>query len=325
MQSARKLSVKNYEKPSKVRKLFITEITSKSLTLIFLVMVIVVSGCISLPIFSTREIESETFIGGTDGLVLRFLSLPSTVLQNQSFSIVALVENKGESDINAEDAFFTLNNANAFNIPDKEITKRNSIKLTGAKLVGGVVMPGGSEQIAWGPAKITSLILTEQQIIPLSIDACYPYTTTATSRVCISKTHKLCEPVAEKIVKNSGAPIQLTSLRQIALPKNNDIELTLIFEIKNVGGGAVFEAVASCPNPNIAQKDYVNIKAIKLGGKSLDLKNCSELSMSLFENKGSASCTFTIPATTDYEEQLTIELEYKYKKGLSGQVVTVPI
>ncbi|MEM4248511.1 MAG: hypothetical protein QXH80_04525, partial [Candidatus Nanoarchaeia archaeon] len=165
---------------------------------------------------------------------------------------------------------------------------------------------------------------TEEQAVPIAVDACYPYGTMATTGVCVAKTSKVCEPVAEKVVQSSGAPIQVTEFKQIAQPvgDTNTIQLRFTITVENQGDGEVFSISNTCPQP--INPGEVSIKEIKLGSKTYGPEFCKESIITLSEGEGSVSCTIPVEVSGEYEEELTVYLSYIYKQRLTTEISVMP-
>lgn len=303
---------------------------------LMLVAVVAVSGCVNLPSFS-RDEKATAFAGGTDGLTMEFQDLPDTIFTGVPFQLVVLVQNAGETPLKAGTASFTLNNAALFGVTPSAVNNQN---LIATKLVQGTITPGGQEFVSWKsstgkPPKFTGTVLTEQQTIPLTVDACYSYSTTMLATACVARTKKICEPVGIKPVENSGAPIQVTEFKQVAQPDGDNINFNFILSVENQGDGSVFSSAANCPGPSIDLQNYVYLSAIKLGSaKNLQVVStcgnaktdcCDEVSIALDDRgRGSTSCSLTIPSTTDYQDQLSIVLAYRYKDRITRSIAVVP-
>lgn len=285
--------------------------------IIAMMAIFAVSGC-------TQQ-KGAAFVGGTDGLKLSFQDVPQTVFANVPFQLAVLVQNAGESKIDIGNATFVLNNAQNFNITAPSTTNKEI--LPAARIVQDTIMPGGQELISWGSAKFTGQIgvpLPEEQPISIAVDACYPYSTTMIARVCIARSNKICEPAAEKVVQNSGAPIQVTKFKQIAQPENGNIILSLIIEVANKGKGDVYAAGAVCSGLTLEDQSIVNVTKITLGNEVYEAYSLNCEPIALFDGEGSTSCSLTIPATTDYEEELSVVLNYTYKQRLTTEIAVIP-
>ncbi len=278
------------------------------------------SGCLS------KQETTTAFVGGTNGLTMQFQNLPATVFSNTPFNIMVLVNNEGESNILANNATFLLNNAQVLGITS-DVIQKNSKALAGSKKIGTSIIPGSPQLINWTGAKFSGTVLTEQQKVTVSVEACYPYNSLGIASVCVARTDKICNPIGDKSVQSSGAPVKFTSFKQLA--QSNDAEtvhLEITAGIENQGDGKVYSnsVDSQCPSPKVDYLDMVYVLGIKLGNKAITSLKCDENPITLYENKGEINCGFDVSTTADFEEQLSIELAYKYKNKISSEIAVIP-
>lgn len=290
---------------------------------IMIIAVFAVSGCLG-------KTGTAAFVGGTDGLTMSFQDLPPTVFANVPFNLVVLVQNAGESFMQEGEAKFTLNNALQFGISPNTATVKNAYNLTAAKRINNTIIPGRTEPISWGQTVFTGqggAPLTEQQPVPLAVYACYPYSTKMLAMACAARSAKGCQPVADKPVQSSGAPIQITKLSQVAQSiDNNTILLSFSIEIANEGKGDVYASSFStiCPNPSANIQNFVNITSIVFGNTTYPIDCRSGSSVSLSDGKGSTTCKITIPTKVDFEDELFVTFNYTYKQKLTTDITVIP-
>jgi len=292
--------------------------------IIFLVMAIVavfaISGC-------TKE-QPAAFAGGTDGLVTSFMNLPTSVFTSSVFDINILLQNKGEADVSIGKAVLTLNNAQTLGITNA--IKTNTKLLTRVRKINNTAIPGETESMAWQNASFKGAIITEQQTPPFSIDACYPYESTAIATACAGKTNLVCNPVEEKTVQSSGAPIQITKFSQIAVPKASGVELGFTIDAENKGKGNVYDSAAICSDLKPEQIDTVLVKTITFNGAQINPLTACPLDggrpiIVLADKKGSITCNFDVAVTQDFSAELVVKLDYIYKDSLNGAITVIPV
>ncbi len=290
--------------------------------LVMIIAVFAVSGC-------APSTEVKAFVGGTDGLKMEFLNLPPSIFAKTPFSLAITVQNAGEYTVMPGGAYFTLNNAMNFNIPLDNSTINNADALIAARRIQDTILPGGKELISWGEAVFTGIAgvpLTEEQPVLLGIKACYYYETRAVASVCVAKTNKICEPIGEKTVQSSGAPVQLTELKQIAQTTDNEnYTITLTLTAENKGKGGVYAQHATCPKPSAEEQDYVVLDRISVGGEEIFPECNGGRLITLSEGKGSKTCRIKATAKNiEYEEQLAVTLAYKYDQDLTTEISVIP-
>jgi hypothetical protein len=287
--------------------------------LVMIIAVFAVSGC-------TGKTETAAFVGGTDALKMSFVDLPETIFANVPFQLAIIVQNAGEAPILKEGATFTLNNANNFNIWNP--VAHNNVNLPAAKRINNTIIPGGQEFINWGPAKFTGqagVPLTEEQKVPIFVEACYPYSTTMLTMACVARDTRDCNPAGEKTAQSSGGPIQIKSFKQVAQEIDDaNVALNFIIEIENKGKDDIFSINAGCPGPSAAEQNYVAITAINFGGRPYSVSNCNDPTISLFEGKGSASCSIIVPTKTNFEDELFMTLNYTFRQRLTTEIAVIP-
>lgn len=290
----------------------------KLIVVLLLAGMFAVSGC---TLFAQQGAVGA-FAGGTDGIVASFMNLPTSVFAESTFGINVLLQNKGEADIPASAALLTLNNAGTLGITEASIT--NMKILNKVRKVSNATIPGGSDTASWQGASFKGAAITEQQTVPLGVSMCYPYETTVVALVCAGLTDKVCQPIEEKAVQSSGAPIQVTTLTQVAVPEPGGVELAFTIDIENKGKGDVYAPDAVCSGLSPDKKDIVEIKSITFNGIS-KTADCLNEPISLSANMGLTTCKMNISVTQDYSAELVVKLNYIYKDLLNGAITVIPL
>lgn len=205
--------------------------------------------------------SSKTFIGGTNALVMKFMtnSPPAEIFDKPTggklspFDIDVEIENVGESDITANGLKLTLS---GLSVGDYVSTKTPTTPIAfevkpllaaGTTLLGK--SKGGQDEVIAG-GKIWSGIVWEGLAydkelkgtlpdIPIEVKACYQYTTKAVGLYCLKKdpltTEKgVCDVAGSKTISNSGAPVQITEFSESAAGRSS---ILFTFKIKNLGTG----------------------------------------------------------------------------------------
>lgn len=283
--------------------------------MIAIIAVFAVSGC-------TTQEATGAFAGGTDGLTASFINLPTSVFTESTFDINLLLQNKGEADIPVNAALLSLNNAGTLGIT--EASKSNIKNLNKVRRINDTIIAGGSEPISWQSASFKGAAITEQQAVPFSVNVCYPYATTAIAAACAGKTDKVCNPIEEKPVQSSGAPIQVTRLMQVAVPKATGVELAFTIDVENKGEGDVYGPGSICAALSPDQKDIVTIKSIIFNGEP-KTADCINAPISLSENQGSITCNFDVNVAQDFSAELVVQLNYVYRGLLNGAITVIPV
>jgi len=249
-----------------------------------IVMAVVVAGC------GQQQTVGKTFIGGTVGLNSAFLtgSPPATTTDGGSggFSIVVKLDNVGENDIAAGDGYVQIwgLDQKTYNSDAQDFKKMFNQQsgfgdtLRGAeKNFDGSVLNGGTATVEFGNLKYLPTIQGDLQQ-KIWANVCYKYTTKVASQLCIKNTAEqainnqdICQVEGETTPQNSGAPIQVTSLKE-AYAGNNKMSITLT--IAHVGTGDNFfkddqlecNDVDSNPDSGKVKVTFTNVQ---VAGKSV--------------------------------------------------------
>jgi hypothetical protein len=62
---------------------------------------------------------------------------------------------------------------------------------------------------------------------------------------------------------------------------------------------------------------------MKFGNAAIPF-NCDENPVQLYQNKGELNCVISINTASDIQDQLSIELAYKYKQSISSSIAAIP-
>ncbi len=299
---------------------------------VVLIIVFVIILLVALVIYgsykATGESPQRAFRGGTEGVRLSILDVPAQINQGQAFDIVVLAENKGEHRIPARSISAVMSNYQSFNILDG--MKTNDIALD----------PGDATEIVYENARFTAPVLSEDIPQSFSIGICYPYETmTKVNEVCLapSKTDTLCKSAGEKESENWGAPIMLSSFKQLASVYNTGqeyIDLNVKLEFKQTGSGNIYSPDAKCNALAPSDANKIKIKSIILGVDSFDEQeiklmcgsNIIQLSNRDGKTQGSLRCTLRQRGIrTDLMTPLTIITEYIHEQQLSESIRVMPV
>ncbi len=293
---------------------------------IFLIIALLWSGMAD---FAKGEKTQKAFRGGQEALALSFVDLPSRVNQNQEFYIDVLAQNMGEYPIPEGKVRVVLNNAQTFNIADPVTINPQVIK---------GIEDGGEVEFIYSEAKYIGSVLSEEIPQTLSIGICYPYQTTVLVRnVCLapSNTNTLCEPMGEKEVESSGAPVHLNSFKQLSSVYNTGeeyIDLIIKLEFEKKGPGDIYYLpTVGCSSLTAGALNNLRISSMKLGTEEINIFNsCGTniISLSATEGRttGSLRCTIRQKGIiTDAKSILTITLEYLHSQQLKGSIRVMPV
>jgi len=293
--------------------------------LAILAFTVFLSGC------TTQQTVGKTFIGGTEGLRVSFLpgQPPDTITDGgtASFGIALKLENIGESTIAPGDLYVQILGIDSgiFGANNPEFKNANKEEIRGAvKNFDGSVLNGGVSTIDFGELKYLGTSVGDIQYTPWA-DVCYKYTTQVASQICVKSnieqalsSKQICVVEGERSPQNSGAPLQVTSLKE-SYAGTNKIGITLT--ISHSGSGDNFFKVSSgapvcnnvLSNPD-AGKVKVTFKPVQIGSKTNIPVVCptdSEGYVKLYSDN-SAKATYSLYCTIDIT-------------GISNNVVEVPL
>ena len=306
------------------------------MTLILAALVLFVAGCAN-----TGNSGSNTaFIGGTEGLRSTFMAgnPPEAVFDasNSNFAIVVKLENIGENTVNVGDGYVKINGLDPGTFGVSTLQAPIGVDINGAvKNFDGSTLNGGIATVEFpGLHYIPSIQGNLQQTV--WADVCYKYATKATAQLCIKKNaemlinnKKICDVEGEKNPQNSGAPIQVTSLKE-NFAGSGKIGVTLVITHKGKGDNFFKDSDTVCDdvesNPNRG-KVHVRFNPMRLGSNANVYPVCNGLQeainahdgyVRLFKDSSGAetySLYCTVDATTQdsvFQIPVDVELTYLY-------------
>lgn len=308
--------------------------------------VVLLSGC-----GPTNTSGGQAFIGGTEGLKTSFLggNPPNEIFDNKQsgFSIVVKLENVGENDIKANEGYVAIKGLDPGAYGVNTLKKKFETDISGAKKnFDGSVLNGGIATVEFGELKYSPVIQGNLQQTVWA-DICYRYKTKTTSQLCIKKDpqlllgdKKICDVEGEKDPQNSGAPIQVTSLKE-SFAGSEKIGVTMIFTHSGAGdnffdpredlGGNACNDVESNSKRG---KVFIEVKPVKIGNKDVT-PQCTGLSENTGSNKGyvrlytdgsgkeqfSLYCTIDASSTDSiFEVPIDIETSYLYLQHIDKEI-----
>ncbi len=164
----------------------------------------------------------------------------------------------------------------------------------------------------------------------LMATACYGYATYAAPKICIDpapfdETKKVCTPHDVSWGGSQGAPVAITSLHMDPTPT----KVFLTFEIRNVGGGVVFNPgyLERCSpyfpgRLDSRHKDVVYIGDIRIGKDRLRCSPGYEIRLN--NGVGTFTCEYDLlqyaTAKSAYETPVVVELWYGYQQSVSTHI-----
>lgn len=274
--------------------------------------------------------ELAQFIGGTQGLAVTFEpnTPPAEAFDGgfSPFDVVVRLENKGEETVKTGDTTVRITGVlePEFNLKTGDLTQKVGEELTAIrKDATGKVLPGNPVFVEFKNFNHLSAITGNALDFPLRADVCYKYATKASTLLC-SRSNNLqpepngiCEITGDKPVANSGAPVQISNVKQAARSTNS---ITFSFDIGHVGTGLVFESASVCDKTQRKYEDSVKIdvetKVDGLSCSGLDSAGSGRVTgtSKLYTGTKTVTCTQSFNSPSDAVIPVTMTIGYDYEE-----------
>jgi hypothetical protein len=275
----------------------------------------------------------NTFIGGTTGLNLQYAegAPPEEIFDNKqwTFDVEVKLKNVGEADINSEDVVVKLTGLNPldFGKTESDFVKdgiSEDIPATKKDFEGNII---DSPDVF-----VTFSGLTYQSALPgnqklqVRADVCYKYQTQAVAFYCVREDvlsvdkDAVCQITGEKIMFNSGGPIQVTAFSE--QPSGSD-KIRYLFTIKHQGTGRYYLPSSKCPAGRVAEnKIHFKIETDEdLTCNGLIDGTGTEGDILLNNGERVIQCVQNTGVKTDYEDTLNVILTYDYKQYFDQELL----
>lgn len=299
-------------------------------TLFLLILISCSSGGTKKPTAVTLD---SPFIGGTAGLQFSFQDLRKEVFDGNTdpFDVVVKVENKGETLVAKDKLRVKLSGINPaeFGKTESDLVKIGTDdSVENRKSTQGTTLTSQPTFVEFNGLSHKNSIAGATIQYTLRADACYLYRTRAVSKVCVLENilnptgTRLCEINADKPVHNSGAPVQISNLKESGRAKD---KIGFTFDVRNVGGGAIFERGQNCNRDVRANEGKVYV-TVSTGLTGLHCSGLEAISggvggyVTLYDGLKTVSCTQTVSTNTDFEQLVNIEASYDYEQSIQTQI-----
>jgi hypothetical protein len=289
------------------------------LLVLFVLSSAVIAGC--------GEEEKESvgpFVGGANGLSISFVEgAPVTEFsQDKEVPVKLLVKNNGEYTVSGD-----LAEVQIYGLPLSEFGLSGEYKKVKGGLKGikkGFLEEGGEQIVDMGVLKYSREV-SGYVDKTLYGRICYPYKTKAVVTACITsrdvglvEKNGVCEVTGDKLVSGgvSSGPVQITEFSE-QLSGADSVSFRIVIE--NKGNGNVYDLDSVCSELNdpvvlSEKKGRVRVSVKPENVKCNFLEGESNVGYIRLGDLGSKSlvCTMKAEGSSSYEQDIEIDLDYKY-------------
>ena len=304
----------------------------KKLTLLtVLVTIVLLAGCKG---GDTGGGTGTPFIGGTQGLSVEFVpdAPPQEVFDGGDFpfDVVIKVQNQGEYPLPAANALISISGIlpQEFEQSESALSKQPPEELLPMRRdADGNTIESNPVFVEFLGFNHQSNIVGNAQTFPIRATACYTYGTLVNTLLCSRKNilspaaDGLCDVDATKTVYNSGAPIQVTSLREEPRSAN---KIGFTFSIQHSGNGKIYERGSVCNDERpFRNRIFVDVQTGIPGVSCTGLAQGGDASgyVTLFSSEKIITCTQQLQTQSDFEFPIVVELTYDYEQNIQTEVV----
>ena len=285
------------------------------------------------------------FIGGKEGLRMEWVEgmPPDTVLDEgkMRFGTGIKLTNVGEEYLGVGSGYVELIGINPkdFNKESQsDLRKFFPIPLREAKKnLEGTVIAGGQGVIEFSDLKYIH-DLKGNTDVKIRANLCYDYRTKTSTKICAKKElvelgkSKICDIAGTKDPKNSGGPVQITSVRESPVGEG---KIQVLFVVEHVGGAnnVIYKRGTECddsvanPNRNViyarVTSEIYGKKAECMGFEDPDQDGQGGYFVMYGSQKREITCTYDINeiGSAVFEPLFTVDLFYRYHQYIEKQII----
>ena len=303
------------------------------LLILSLVVVIVAVACQQ----QAATTVGPTFVGGTQGISMEFLqdAPPTEIFDGGKFPFAVNVKMKNVGEWEIPSGAGIRLQLTGIDPADYGVTAAQLIKNSPQGMLPTRRGPAG-EVIEGDTIVMDFPNLNYQRSLygdvpaTFKADLCYQYGTKVSSNLCVKKDlastdTSVCVVNEEKAVANSGAPVQITSMRE---SQGGTDSILLTLTIRHVGTGKVFEKASGCQD--VLQKRgkvYLKLDTGMSGLACTGMQTSagqpatgSEGYVTLFGGERQISCKQPTGGQGDFLKTMTATLEYDYNQFVTEEV-----
>ncbi|MGV8169253.1 MAG: hypothetical protein ACP5N3_04320 [Candidatus Nanoarchaeia archaeon] len=304
----------------------------KAIFALILLTALLVAACTDS---GTGNTGTSGFVGGTKGLDIIFYSgaPPASTpdMGQQEFDVIVEITNGGEDDVEVDEAIVKLSGfpPEPFNVGIGDLTKNPEekiekvIKTADGSIINPPTIPVTFPGFNYLDEEVAS------RTFPIRAEICYKYTTKAAAELCIKenfnsiKSDDLCKVTEERALSTSGAPVQITSLRQSTAGAD---KTRFTFTIQNMDEGKIYKTDSACEQTTANE----NKVFVQIGGLGDNDVRCVGLTggttdagyVTLIPGQAKdVSCTVTFLNRNNRIQPFTIDMTYSYWKYLDTSIL----
>lgn len=280
-----------------------------------------------------EAVETEAFIGGTNGLLLDFTpGRPRDRVYSggsDPFDVEVQLTNDGEWDVAKDDVKVTLSGLDPAEFGYPEAVKSPEEDLPGKfRDPQGTIIPSNPVYVLYESLNREDPVLGETTY-PVRADVCYKYGTNVISSLCIrrdlrTREEGVCTVDGPRVVQNSASPVQIVELTENAASSN---ALAFTFKIQKKGNGRVYRLGSDCDPRRINEnKVYVEIDTGLPGLVCTGLRDGTENTGYADLRAGEAilRCKQDVDVQNDFVKAINIKMQFDYKETISTNIVVLP-
>jgi hypothetical protein len=277
------------------------------------------------------------FIGGQKGLDISFYSgaPPETASDNnqQEFDIIVDISNGGEDAVETDEVYVKLSGfpPEAFGVGLASLKRNPEDRIeANMKNADGSLIASPVVSVSFPGFNYKDVEVANREF-PIRAEVCYMYVTKAAAELCIkenfnsNKADDVCQVNAARSISTSGAPVQITALKQSTAGTD---KTRFTFTLQNMDTGRVYKTDSACEQSTSNEnKIFVkvsgltssgdNVKCVGLTGGTSDAGYVSLLPGEMRD----VSCTVTVLNRNNRIEPFEIELTYAYWKYTDTKII----
>ena len=292
-------------------------------------------------IFGSKEKRGPAegaFIGGTEAVSIVFTEgrpRADVYTGDDPFDVEVMLDNKGEAYVAKDEVKIKLTGIDPIEFGK---TLQDFTINPESDLPPMVKNPADNKIIPSVPtyAKFESLMHKEDVVgnvkFPIRVNTCYPYETKVRSDICVRSNLRtleegVCNPNEERVVENSGAPVQVTSFSESV---SSATRLAFILKINHRGNENIYSPGSQCEFERENQnKVMVDIDTGGLQGLSCIGFRAGTATSGLVELRNKEAiirCTLDVDPqrAADFIKGINIRLSYTLGESVETSITVKP-